>query len=224
MPEGFYRELPDLLSQGDIASDIPWGLIEAPTTLCRPCDRSKPYGRADYHTADPWTGHPKAPGPWKHDPEIIHAVGWNGSALVLWHDCQIEKAINQNPDRPEKGFAAIAPVLPLDKLQSNSPEETAELRQGVRNNEHHSYFFLPETAFGDFSLPDSYVNLRYVWSVKQTTLLPRRKLSLAPGVLLSLYASIFVFFTRFRLDVDPVCPKCGTAVPLVKAEESDGAD
>jgi hypothetical protein len=220
MPDSFYRELPELLSQGDIVTDIPWGLIEAPTTLCRPVDRKKPAGKAEYHVADAWTGHHRAPGPWSHQPEIIHAIGWKGTAILLWHDCQIEKGENQKRVF-EKAFAAIAPILPLDKLQTELPEETEKIRNGVRNGEHHSYFYLPATTFGEFNLPESYVNLRYIWSIKQATLLPHRKFSLSFEILPSLYASMFVFFTRFRLDVDPTCPKCGTSVPLVMAAEAD---
>lgn len=123
MADSLYREHPpELLSQGDIAADIPWGLIEAPTVLCRPVDRKSPNGKARYSLVDPWTV-PNSPVPWSHDPEIIHAIGWQGTAMVLWHDCQIEKADNQERDRPEKAFAGVAPIHRLDVLQSDSPEK-----------------------------------------------------------------------------------------------------
>jgi hypothetical protein len=179
-------------------------------------------GNQGQEAAEPWTApHRTSPGPWQRSPEIIHAIGWKGTALVLWHDCQIEKAENQERSRLEKMFAAVAPILPLDELQSKTAEDAEELRRGVRNGEHHSYFYLPKTSVGEFSMRDSYVNLRYIWSVRQVTLLPARKLSLAPEMLPSLYSTLFVFFTRYRLDMDPLCPKCGVSVPLVPALDTD---
>jgi hypothetical protein len=221
MPESFYRPAPDVLSQGDIVSDIPWGLVEAPTSLCRPVDAKKATGKAHYSTADAWQLPSGFPLPWSKSPEILHAIGWNGLGMILWHDCQIEKGDNQG--RPEKSFAAVAPVLALETLQGNTTDKTTELRQGVRNNEHHSYFFLPAVTAGTFTMPDSYVNLRYIWSVRRPTL-TKRFVSLQPNVLPAVYEKLFVFFTRFRIDVHPVCPKCGESVPLTSAQASDDDD
>lgn len=214
----FYRDKPpELLSQGDIAIDIPWGLIEAPTTLCRPIDRKQPNGKARYSCVDPWVMQ-GSPVPWSRDPEIIHAVGWQAPAMVLWHDCQIEKADNQERDRPEKAFAAIAPIHSLSALQSDTPEKTKDVQDKVRNLRHKSYFYLPAVTAGDFAIQESFVNLRYIWSIRQQTL-ANRPVSLHPEILMSLYSTLFLFFTRFRLDADPACPKCGSLVPLIQEPE-----
>ena len=45
-PTTFYAALSPALSQGDIVDDIPWGLIDAPITLCRPSDRKSSSGKA----------------------------------------------------------------------------------------------------------------------------------------------------------------------------------
>lgn len=211
---GFYRPPPELLSQGDIIEKVPWGLIEAPITLCRP-DNNILQGKSRHSTADPWHM-PGAPKPWAragNPPERIHAIGWDGRAMVLWHDCQISKAENQDRNRPEKEFAGVAPILPLSKLQAKNSEDLAILQAGIRNGANHSYFFLPAVETDALSLPDSYVNFRYVWSIRQSAL-TRRPLSLEVDQLMSLYGSLFTFLTRFRLDVDPRCPSCNTRVPL----------
>jgi len=133
--------------------------------------------------------------------------------MVLWHDCQISKAENQVRNKPEKEFAGVAPILPLSKLQAKNAEELSVLQDGIRNGENHSYFFLPAADMGSFSMPDSYVNFRYVWSVRQVAL-TRRRLSLEVDQLMALYGSLFTFLTRYRLDVDPRCPSCNATVPL----------
>ncbi len=219
MAGSFYRDPPNLLSQGDIVRDVPWGLIEAPTTLCRPIDRKKPNGDARYSAVDPWVMK-NASGPWSRNPEIIHAVGWQDAAMVLWHDCQIDKSENQERSRPEKEFAAVAPIHSLDSLRGKDANETENFHRGVRAGEHHSYFHLPAVTAGDFVLGESYVNFRYIWSVRQSSL-TNRPVSLHPDMLLSLYDRLFVFFTRFRLDVKLSCPSCGTPVPLVRTSDGE---
>jgi hypothetical protein len=161
-----------------------------------------------------------SPAPWSRDPEFIHAVGWQSAAMVLWHDCQISKAENQERLRPQKQFAAVAPIHSFDSLQSEFPEKTEELRRSVRAGEHHSYFHLPAIAAGDYSLVESYVNLRYIWSVRQSSL-TKRPVSVHSDMLLSLYEKLFVFFTRFRLDLEPKCPRCDTSVPLVRVSDQE---
>jgi hypothetical protein len=141
--------------------------------------------------------------------------------MVLWHGCQIDKSDNQERTNPEKAFAAVAPIQPLDKLQSETAEKTEQLRASVMAGGHSSYFFLPAVTAGEFALVDSFVNLRYIWSVRQTTLLQKRRAALHSNMLFSLYEKLFIFFTRFRLDVTPNCPSCGTAVPLTPVEEED---
>lgn len=210
---GFYRPPPELLSQGDIVEGVPWGLIEAPITLCRP-DNNPLQGKSRHSTLDPWHM-PGAPKAWARagNAERIHAAGWNGRAMVLWHDCQISKAENQDRKKPEKEFAGVAPILPFSLLQARTSEDLEILQTGIRNGENHSYFFLPAVDTGSFFLPESYVNFRYVWSIRQSAL-TQRPVSLEVDQLMALYGSLFTFLTRFRLDVDPKCPSCNSSVPL----------
>ena len=216
----FYRDPPELLSQGDIVRNVPWGLIEAPTSLCRPADRRAPNGKARYSSLDPWAIS-NAPAPWSQDPEFIHAVGWQGLGMIVWHDCQIEKSDNQERDRPQKAFAGIAPVMTLSVLQTSSAEKTGEIHDSVRTGSNYTYFFLPSVTVGEFTMPESFVNLRHIWPVRQSSLYDRLA-SLHPDVIPNLYEHMFVFFTRFRLDHHPTCPSCGTEVKLA-ADQAEQA-
>lgn len=137
--------------------------------------------------------------------------------MVLWHGCEIEKFDNQGR---AKAFAAIAPIQPLDLLQGDTSERTTLMREGVKDGRHQAYFYLPAVTREGFSLPESFVNLRYLWSVRQEAL-SDRVLSIEPSILPSLYSQLFVFFTRFRIDGDPKCPTCGTAVKLELAEDAE---
>lgn len=207
-----YRNPPDVLSQGDLITDVPWGLIEAPVTLCRPAN-TQPFGKADYSTAADWKlpgqSRPKA---WAKTPEVIHATGYSGWAVSLWHDCEIDKPANAEKD-PRKAFAAVAPIFPITTF----PDEST--RDAIRAGSHHAFFHLPavsveeQGANGGFALPESAVAFRYIWSVRQLEL-TKRKASLTPDAIAALYQQLFVFLTRTRLDISPTCPTCGVQVEL----------
>lgn len=81
--------------------------------------------------------------------------------MVLWHDCQIEKAENQKRDSG-RTFAGIVPVMTLDSLQAASVEDSEKLRAGVKAGDHHSYFFMPAVSMDGLEFPDSYANLRFI--------------------------------------------------------------
>jgi hypothetical protein len=100
------------------------------------------------------------------------------------------------------------------------PSQPDELREAVRSGAHHSYFHLPAVQAEGFALPESFANFRYIWSVRQTSL-KVRVVALHPDVLGSLYGQLFVFFTRFRLDLNQTCSTCGTPVPLVRVDDRD---
>lgn len=208
----FYREPPELLSQGDLISDIPWGLVEAPITLCRPVDATKSFGRSNYTTVEDWRV-PGGPQAWARKPEVLHAVARSGWVLSLWHDCQIEKAQNQNAARSAKAFSAVAAVVPLTTFQE------PEVLEAIRDRRHHTYFPLPAIETDGIQLPESAVDFKYIWSIKQSVLLKNRKASLSAEALNSLYEHLFVFFTRIRLDLDVKCPSCGTAIEFQRAGE-----
>lgn len=119
MSDPFYVTPGPDLSQGDIVDHVPWGLIDAPTTLCRPDDRKKSSGKAFYGSVAE-IKRPR-PLPWTLDPEFVHGVSWEGLAIVLWHGCQIDKwkhrDLQTGKDRSDRAFAAIAPMISADSLQ-----------------------------------------------------------------------------------------------------------
>ena len=211
MADSFFIGLSHDLNQGDIVDHIPWGLIEAPTTLCRPNDRKQPNGKAFYGLV----GDLKTPAPWAHEPEFVHASSWSGLAMVLWHGCQLDKWKNRDGngeqiDQSVKAFTAIAPVFSLDHFQP------AERRGEVSAQQHYSYFPLPPFTVDTRQVPESYVDLRHIWPVRQT-ILTDRLTSISDSARSSLCAHLFTFFTRCRLDINPTCPSCGTEVPLLSS-------
>ena len=214
MSDPFYLAPATDLSQGDIVDHVPWGLIEAPTTLCRPVDRQKSSGKAFYGSV----AELKKPLPWTHDPEFIHGKSWEGLAIVLWHGCQIDKWKNRDlqsgEDSGARSFAGIAPVIAAVSLQP------PELRAEVMAGRHYSFFPLRAFKIGERSVPDSYADLRHIWSVRQSALTDRLT-SIGETARLSLYEHLFTFFTRLRLDVDRVCPSCGASVPLAAVLEPE---
>lgn len=217
MSDSFYASIdPGVLNQGDIVDHVPWGLINAPTTLCRPSNRQVSSGKAFYGSVE----EPLKPAPWTHEPEFIHAVAHEGMALVLWHGCQIDKWKNRGLAEEkiaQKAFVAIAPIIELGAFQP------VEKQPDVMAGKQYALFPLPSFTAGERTIPNSYVDLRHIWSVRQSSL-NSRLASLSQTALNSLYAQLFTFFTRFRLDTDPICPTCGISVPLVPAVDEGEAE
>ena len=83
----FYDKLHPKLSQGDILRDVPWGQVEAPITICRPDQPKNAEGKARYGA--PENMNPK--GYRKSIPELLHVNTLRSRAIVLWHDCQLDK-------------------------------------------------------------------------------------------------------------------------------------
>ena len=139
----------------------------------------------------------------KHPIQTIHARGQLGLAMVLWHGCEIDKFKEQG--RPEeRWYAAVAPVLPLDKHEM-------AFRNGVAAGERAPYFFVP--ANDPLGIPVSYVDLRNIWSVKQSLLVDRIATLSDPG-LHSLYSHLFGFLTAMTLASSTACPHCSKPVSL----------
>lgn len=197
---GFFSPLGEKLSQGDIVSGIPWGLIDAPLTVCRPSDRSKPEGRANYAPVE--TVKP----PFK-DVETVFAKARLGFGMVLWHDCQIDKFENQQKS-PEKWFAAVAPLI---ALQENDQEASKAVREGRRR----AFFFVPEYPAIGIPKP-MYVDLRHIWPLKQS-LLRNRIGTLSPPARGDLYAHLFLFLTQRSLANEVRCAQCGHMTPVLDA-------
>ncbi len=167
----FFAPLGDRLSQGDILRSVPWGLVDAPITVFRPDDRSKP-------------------------------IASFGPVIVLWHDCQIDKFLEQNKPL-EKWFTGVAPLLPLDRLDSKSAQFVIEGRR-------RAFFFVP--AYPAIGLNDSmYVDLRHIWPIKQA-LLTERIGTLSPAAREALYAHLFMFLTQREILNELKCGKCGNVI------------
>lgn len=209
MEASFYVAPSSVLNQGDIVDHVPWGLIEAPTTLCRPNNRTKSTGTAFYGSVTDL----KDPRPWAHDPEFLHGLGWNGLAMVLWHGCQLDKWKNKDietgddKNRQSRAFAGVAPILSLDCY------EHAEGRPDIMSRKHYAFFPLPAVKTEARQIPASYVDFRYIWSVRQS-ILTNRLVSLTDEPRLSLFEHLFTFFTRFRLD-----PSTSALTPVVEPGE-----
>jgi hypothetical protein len=134
--------------------------------------------------------------------------------MVMWEDCQIDKAKEQG-EKPEKWFAAVAPV----KSAKDFPPES---QARIGRYEYHRFYPLPANPDAGLPNPLNYVDLRYVWPVKQS-LLTKRLASLSDTARGALRRHLFLFFSQ-RQIIDPVtCPKCGTEVPTTKSA-AEGAE
>lgn len=204
VPEDFYGPLQDRLSQGDLVKAVPWGLIDVPVLVCRPSDATQLSGKANYAPV-------KAEG--YQGLKSIHAAASIGPAMVLWHDCQIDKFANQGKPE-EKWFAAVAPILPLARV--------GDMTEAVRSGQRRAFFFLP--AYPAIGLDqDSYVDLRHIWSIKQGALSGRFG-TLSPVAREGLYAHLFTFLTSRRLKDAVKCPACQSLIPMAELAEKTDAD
>ena len=190
----FYAPLAEKLSQGDILRNVPWGLIDAPLTLCRPADRKLDAGKASYGPAkgrvDAFKGQ-----------EFIHAVARRSLAMVMWHDCQIDKFENQGKPA-EKWFTSVAPVLPCPATEW----------ENVFAGRRRAFFPVPRFDEGGIT-ENSYVDLRHMWPLKQS-LLGERVITLSERAREALYAQLFSFLTQRALRESVNCPSCGSALAV----------
>ena len=217
-PDSFYAALDEeyTLSQGDIISGVPVGIIPAPPDICRSDKTPQPtklgvarYGPAELvKNADGWQKKPR---------ETIHAFAKQSFAMVVWQDCQLVKKSAQNaqlqkPDNPTKLFAGIAPIRPLSEFGDN---------EGIRGGQRPPLFYLP--AFPIVGLTDEMcVDLRLIWPVQQS-LLAARVTTLSPAARLALYDHMFWFFTQLVRPDTIECPSCGNALPTAFLEPPPGA-
>jgi hypothetical protein len=183
----WYATLGQDLSQGDIVRVIPYGLIEAPITICRPAN-SNPSGKAQYYTLDKLPRHGGV--------EFLHAKFKLGVGIVVWPDCQIDKSKNQ--DRPVQEWkAAVAPVVPLTVLEPN-------LHENVRTFNRAQWFPLPANPP---DLPESYVDLRLIWAVRYA-LLAERIMTLSERARQAFSLHRFWFDTEVKVRAELDCPHC----------------
>lgn len=201
----FYAPLEGRLCQGDIIRGVPWGLIPAPVEICRKQGRQH---QATTHLLE------ALPSAFKKGHESILAVAAIGLVMVVWPDCQIDKFQNQN--RPEdRWFAGVAPVLPL------TPTLPPDVQQQVRDGLRRMYSWVPPNE--PLGIPESYVDLRHIWSVKQS-LLTERAAGLSVDARAALVERLYAFLTYMRPKASVQCPHCGGSFPSSQLFESDSTD
>lgn len=192
-----YAALSEQLSQGDIVQGMPWAVLEHPLTVCRP-DGGKP-GRAYYAQPHECTRQPA----FARGPEIIHAVALEpGLGIVIWEDCEIDKMRNQQKEQ-HRWFVAVAPVVPLAVV---SDEES---RTAIRQGDRHAFFPLP--ALPALEIPESYVDLRLMWPVRQA-MVSERLVTLSRENRAALYGQLLRFLTGRNFAPEISCPACGVVI------------
>lgn len=185
----WYATLGAALSQGDIIRLAPYGLIDAPLTICQP-HNSDARGKSNYYPIDQVPSKPRKL-------QFLHAAFKMGMGFVVWPDCQIDKLKNQQ--RPEREWlAAIAPVIPLSTLDDN-------LHAKVKNFDRAQWFPLPAKSP---EIPDdSYIDLRHIWSLRYA-LLSDRIITLSEEAKQALSLHKFWFDTEVRVRSEVECPHC----------------
>ena len=178
-----YADLEEKLSQGDIVAEVPWGVADDPLLVCRPHHATSDDGQARYKPADKWAD-PAAFNRGRR--ELTHFPTELGLALVLWHDCELDK-FEKKGKPPSSWFAGVLPILSMANMDAENIQRTQELQKT-------SAFPLPAAPELGIAEP-SYVDFRHILPVKQS-LLKARKGTLSTQMRNALYAHLFRFFTR----------------------------
>jgi hypothetical protein len=184
---------------------VPWGLIPAPVEVCR--KQGGPH-QAKTHLVD------ELESAFKKGQELVLAQAERGLVMVLWPDCQLDKFKNQGRSE-EKWFAGVAPVVPME------PRLPPAVQQQIRDGLRRMYSLVP--ANEPVGVPESYVDLRHIWSVKQSMLIDRVA-ALSVGARAALAERLYAFFTYQRPRASPRCPECGALVDPSLLFESDNSD
>jgi len=200
----FYAPLTGRLCQGDIVRSVPWGLIPMPVEICR--KQGGPHQAKTHPVGELQSA-------FKKGQELILAQAESGLAMVLWPDCQLDKF--QNQGRPEdRWFAGVAPVVPME------PRLPPPVRQQVRDGLRRMYSLVP--ANEPLGIPESYVDLRLIWSVKQA-MLTDRVAALSVHAQAALMERLFAFFTYQRPKPSAQCPECGAMIAVSLLFEGDSS-
>lgn len=205
---GVFAPIGKDLSQGDIVTDIPWGLIGDPVIICRPSDRTSVAGKAKYNSLS-GTHSPRA---FSKPPEFVHATAYSGTVVVLWHDCQIDKFKNQGKQK-KKWFTAVAPIMSASQLNARDAE-------AIATGQRKAFFPLPASPELKVEGPSCYIDLRHIWPVKQT-LLVDRTVTLSEKTKLALIYHLFEFLTDREIPTEMECPHCQgmISVSLIESNE-----
>ena len=206
------------LSQGDVVDGIPWGAIDAPLTVCRPNDAKLDKGKSNYAPLS------KVRNPFnssRDKKEFVHARAGYGRGVVLWHDCEIDDYKHQG--RPvAKAVAAVAPIFDMEVRIGREEDRLA-----IRNLRRSALFPIQEFESAGIQFEEGYVDLRLIWSVRQSLLIGSRVATMGAGTLAALYGHLFTFLTRKRVPERATCPACDTTfnvVDILPAMNEDGEE
>jgi hypothetical protein len=202
----FFQELREELSQGDIIANVPHGFVDD-LGVCR-VEGADQYGPALYMPAE----HHKNPAAFqrKTGRDALHLHVKVGLAMVLWPDCKLDGFSNKarpgkNNVKSDKIFAGVAPLVDLNAYK---PEEHTKIKNGQRP----TLFYVP--ALGSASIPESVVDLRRIFPIKQSLLVDGRVASVSDGVRDALVPHLSWFFTEHRIGERVACPSCNTTIEL----------
>ena len=161
------------LSQGDLLSPVPVGSVAAP-------ERHLKRGATQKHGVLTW----QETGVWHPEPDgrgLFLALGRKLNAVVLSHDCEIDK---------EKRLL-VAPVLPMDTI-------TGDALEAVRNGKRYPFMPLPEIPD---VLTESYVDLRGTCFVERELIDDASRLcSMSDDGVERLQAQLIAYFTHIPLS------------------------
>lgn len=191
------------INQGDIIVDVPWGLVEHPLTICRPLPPAR--NGANARAAEKGA----TPKPFANGPEAIHAIGGTNAAVVLWHGCEIDKFLRKR--KPRSAFVGIAPLFTYQERVPN-PEHQAAIRE-LRKLD---LFPVPAFNSGGLEVSEGYVDLRYIWSVRQQHVAEqsRRVATMSDTLRSAFFYHLFTFFTRSQFRESVTCPHCASSIAL----------
>jgi len=151
-----------------------------------------------------------------------------GMAMFLSWGSQVEadeRDVRQSSDPKRKSWLC-APIYNLHDVPESAVLKDAEtgeeisIRNVVRNNLSHNYFYLPPypTNGAGTQETEHYVDFRKICSVGIgyfTSSRDRRLAALCEGSLNSLFSRLMWFFTRAEYFFHPVvCKTCGLEVPI----------
>lgn len=226
----FYAHPTSLISPGDVFPDIPVSISIPPLRVVR---KSKFVPKAKFGPQDLRRIYtlPTDAGEindlkigTKHGEETIAATR-QGLAMFLSWGSQVEadeREIEKSGDPQRKGWIAapiysLASVPPSAVIEDPDTHERISIRDVVKRNGSHNYFYLPPFPDGS-DVEGHYVDFRKISSVGTgffTSRRDHRLVTLTPESLNLLFSKLMWFFTRAEYFFEPIqCSNCGAEVAI----------
>jgi hypothetical protein len=175
------------LSQGDLVELVPSVWVEDLGYLSKTADGPP---RFRLHRGRPESLKDERPHP-------ANAMNVRAPAVVLTHDCEIDK------DDQQKGSILVGLVRALDGVTGEDDQE------GIRQYTRHRAFYLPASERNErdseedvYLQQESYIDLRRITSIRRGTLDEQRRAAMNDDGRLMLQEHLFRFFTRRLLPDD----------------------